>query len=85
MWSPLANPAGSSASATASLCRVALQAGIVGTWHKVSANYLPTYPDEMVFRFNNRKNQFFRDTLIKLTLSANLEYKHLTARAENAA
>jgi len=41
----------------------------------------------MCFRFNNRKNQFFfRDTLIKLILSPNLEYKELTAQqAEPAA
>jgi len=64
-----------------------LKRGIMGTWHKVSAKHLPAYLDEMVFRFNNRKNQFlFRDTLIKLILSPNLEYKHLTAqKAEPAA
>jgi hypothetical protein len=40
----------------------------------------------MCFRFNNRKNQFlFRDTLIKLILSPNLEYKHLTAKIGEAA
>lgn len=40
----------------------------------------------MVFRFNNRKNQFlFRDTLIKLILCPNLEYKELTAEVRNAA
>ncbi len=63
-----------------------LKRGIVGTWHKVSAKHLPGYLDEMVFRFNNRKNQFlFRDTLIKLILSPNLEYKDLTARVKDAA
>ena len=63
-----------------------LKRGIVGTWHKVSAKHLPAYLDEMVFRFNNRKNQFlFRDTLIKLILSPNLEYKNLTARVQDAA
>jgi len=63
-----------------------LKRGIVGTWHKVSAKHLPAYLDEMCFRFNNRKNQFlFRDTLIKLILSPNLEYKHLTAKVEDAA
>jgi transposase-like protein len=64
-----------------------LKRGIVGTWHKVSAKHLPAYLDEMCFRFNNRKNQFlFRDTLIKLILSPNLEYKELTAQqAEPAA
>jgi transposase-like protein len=63
-----------------------LKRGIVGTWHKVSAKHLPAYLDEMCFRFNNRKNQFlFRDTLIKLILSPNLEYKHLTAKVQDAA
>jgi transposase-like protein len=63
-----------------------LKRGIFGTWHKVSAKHLPAYLDEMVFRFNNRKNQFlFRDTLIKLILSPNLEYKDLTAKVQDAA
>ena len=63
-----------------------LKLGIVGTWHKVSAKHLPAYLDEMCFRFNNRKNQFlFRDTLTKLILSPNLEYKHLTAKVQDAA
>jgi transposase-like protein len=63
-----------------------LKRGIVGTWHKVSAKHLPAYLDEMCFRFNNRKNQFlFRDTLTKLILSPNLEYKHLTAKVQDAA
>src|SRR5438045_635848 len=63
-----------------------LKRGIVGTWHKVSAKHLPAYLDEMCFRFNNRKNRFlFRDTLIKLILSPNLEYKDLTAKIQDAA
>ena len=63
-----------------------LKRGIVGTWHKVSAKHLPAYLDEMCFRFNNRKNQFlFRDTLIKLILSPNLEYKDLTAKVQDEA
>ena len=58
-----------------------LKRGIVGTWHKVSAKHLPTYLDEMSFRFNNRKNPFlFRDTMLKLIGSPNLEYKELTAQ-----
>jgi transposase-like protein len=64
-----------------------LKRGIVGTWHKVDAKHLPAYLDEMCFRFNNRKNPYlFRDTIIKLIASSNLEYKELTAReAEPAA
>jgi len=63
-----------------------LKRGIVGTWHKVSAKHLPAYLDEMCFRFNNRKNAFlFRDTLLKLINSPNLEYKELTAKIADAA
>src|SRR6267142_2882 len=63
-----------------------LKRGIVGTWHKVSAKHLPAYLDEMCFRFNNRKNpSLFRDTLLKLIVAPNLEYKDLTAKVQNAA
>jgi transposase-like protein len=63
-----------------------LKRGIVGTWHKVSAKHLPAYLDEMCFRFNNRKNpSLFRDTLLKLIVSPNLEYKDLTAKVQDAA
>jgi transposase-like protein len=56
-----------------------LKRGIVGTWHKVSAKHLPAYLDEMCFRFNNRKNPYlFRDTILKLIATPNLEYKELT-------
>jgi transposase-like protein len=58
-----------------------LKRGIVGTWHKVDAKHLPAYLDEMCFRFNNRKNPYlFRDTILKLIQTPNLEYKELTAR-----
>jgi transposase-like protein len=64
-----------------------LKRGIFGTWHKVSAKHLPAYLEEMCFRFNNRKNpHLFRDAIIKLIQSPNLEYKELTAQqAEPAA
>lgn len=63
-----------------------LKRGIVGTWHKVSAKHLPAYLDEMCFRFNNRRNPFlFRDTLLKLIASQNVEYKELTAKVQDAA
>jgi transposase-like protein len=59
-----------------------LKRGIVGTWHRVSAKHLAAYLDEMTWRFNNRKNPFlFRDTMLKLIQSDNLEYKELTAKA----
>jgi transposase-like protein len=59
-----------------------LKRGIMGTWHRVSAKHLPAYLDEMTWRFNNRKNPFlFRDTMLRLIHSENLEYKRLTAAA----
>lgn len=59
-----------------------LKRGVMGTWHKVSAKHLPAYLDEMCFRFNNRKNPYlFRDTVLKLIESPNLEYKKLTSKA----
>jgi len=59
-----------------------LKRGIMGTWHGVSVKHLPAYLDEMCFRFNNRKNPYlFRDTIIKLISSPNLEHKKLTASA----
>jgi transposase-like protein len=59
-----------------------LKRGIMGTWHKISAKHLPAYLAEMTFRFNNRDNRFlFRDTLLKLIYSENLEYKDLTRAA----
>jgi len=59
-----------------------LKRGIMGTWHRVSAKHLAAYLDEMTWRFNNRKNPFlFRDTMLKLIASDNLEYKTLTRTA----
>ena len=59
---------------------------VVGSYHKVSEKHLDAYLDEFEWRFNNRKNPFlFRDTILKLITSSNLEYKKLTAKAENAA
>lgn len=40
----------------------------------------------MCFRFNNRTNPYiFRDTMLKLIDSPNLEYKQLTATVRDAA
>ncbi len=59
---------------------------IVGTWHKVSAKHLPAYLDEMCFRFNNRKSPYlFRDTILKLIASPNVEYKEVTAKIQDPA
>jgi transposase-like protein len=55
--------------------------GLRGSWHKVSAKHLQAYLEEMCFRFNNRKNPYlFRDTILKLIASPNLEYKKLTEK-----
>ncbi|HUJ31277.1 MAG TPA: IS1595 family transposase [Candidatus Acidoferrum sp.] len=56
-----------------------LKRGVLGTWHRISAKHLQAYCNEMCFRFNNRKNPYlFRDTILKLIASPNLEYKKLT-------
>jgi len=39
--------------------------GIVGTFHKVSAKYLPLYVAEFQFRYNNRLNDDIFGTAIK--------------------
>jgi transposase-like protein len=59
-----------------------LKRGIVGTWHRVSTKHLAAYLQEMTWRFNNRKNPYlFRDTMLKLIASPNVEYKDLTKAA----
>jgi transposase-like protein len=59
-----------------------LKRGIMGTWHRVSTKHLAAYLQEMTWRFNNRKNPFlFRDTILKLIASNNLEYKDLVKAA----
>jgi transposase-like protein len=55
-----------------------LKRSIVGSYHKLSVKHLNSYLDELEWRFNNRENPFlFRDTLLKLVSSENLEYKEL--------
>lgn len=57
---------------------------IVGSYHQISVKHLDRYLDEFEFRFNNRNNPYlFRDTLLRLISSSNLEYKELT-KAEAA-
>jgi hypothetical protein len=54
----------------------------MGTWHRISAKHLAAYLDEMTWRFSNRENPYlFRDTMVKLIHSENLEYKELTKAA----
>jgi len=41
--------------------------------------HLDHYLDEFEFRFNNRQNPFlFRDTLLRLLTTEQIEYKELT-------
>jgi transposase-like protein len=54
--------------------------GIVGAYHQVSVKHLSAYLDEFEWRFNNRDNpHLFRDTMLKLIGSPNLEFKKLIA------
>jgi transposase-like protein len=60
--------------------------GVRGAWHHISAKHLAAYLEEMEFRFNNRKNpSLFRDTILRLIASPNIEYKELTAKIEDVA
>ena len=57
-----------------------LKRSVTGTYHKLSVKHLDAYLDELEWRFNNRENPYlFRDTLIKLLGSKNLEYQDLIA------
>ena len=57
-----------------------LDRSIMGAFHHVSEKHLDRYLDELEWRFNNRENPYlFRDTLMKLLASGNLEYKELTS------
>ena len=57
-----------------------LKRGLGGTYVAVEPFHLFRYVDEQAFRFNNRKNPYlFRDTLLKMIESENVEYKQLTA------
>jgi len=52
---------------------------IIGSYHQISVKHLDRYLDELEFRFNNRNNPYlFRDTLLRLLQTSNLEYKELT-------
>ena len=54
--------------------------GLIGAYHQVSVKHLPAYLDEFEWRFNNRDNpHLFRDTMLKLIGSSNLEFKKLIA------
>jgi transposase-like protein len=53
---------------------------VIGSYHQISVKHLDRYLDELEFRFNNRNNPYlFRDALLRLIASPNLEYKALTS------
>lgn len=53
---------------------------VVGTFHHMSIKHLQAYLEELEWRFNNRDNPWlFRDTVQRLIVSGNVEYKELTA------
>lgn len=57
-----------------------LKRGIMGSWHKISAKHLPSYLDEMTFRFNRRKrSDLFIDTLRHMVTADPLTFEKLTA------
>ena len=57
-----------------------LKRSIMGSYHQVSVKHLNAYLDELEWRFNNRDNPWlFRDTLVRLLHSDNVEYSELTA------
>jgi transposase-like protein len=54
---------------------------IIGSFHQISVMHLPSYLDEIEWRFINRHNPFlFRDTLLVLLHSDPLPYKELIGR-----
>lgn len=58
---------------------------IVGSYHQISMKHIDRYLDEFEFRFNNRHNPYlFRDTLLRLLASSNLEYNTLTKKEKAA-
>lgn len=53
---------------------------IVGSYHQISVKHIDRYLNEFEFRVNNRENPYlFRDTLLRLLSTGNLEYKELIA------
>ncbi len=51
---------------------------IVGSFHHISEKHIDRYLDEFEHRFNNRENPYhFRDTILRMLNSENLEYKDL--------
>jgi transposase-like protein len=54
---------------------------IVGSFHQISRKHMDAYLDEFEWRFNNRENHFvFRDTLMRLLSSKQMEYRQLVRK-----
>jgi len=57
-----------------------LKRGIMGTWHRISAKHLPSYLEEMEFRFNRRnRSDLFLDTLRHMVTASVLTFERLIA------
>jgi transposase-like protein len=57
-----------------------LKRGIMGTWHKISAKHLPSYLEEVTFRFNRRKSHtLFLDVIRHMITAPVLTFERLTA------
>jgi transposase-like protein len=51
---------------------------IIGSYHHISEKHIDRYLDEFEHRFNNRENPYhFRDTILRMLNSENMEYKEL--------
>jgi transposase-like protein len=56
---------------------------IVGSYHQISAKHVNAYLDEFDWRFNGRENPYlFRDTLLRLLNSPQIEFKKLISKPE---
>lgn len=56
---------------------------IVGSYHQISAKHVDAYLDEFDWRFNGRENPYlFRDTLLRLLNSPQIEFKKLISKPE---
>src|SRR6185369_8172358 len=58
---------------------------VMGSYHQLSVKHLDRYLDEFEFRFNNRKNSYlFRDVLLNMLTTSNIEYKELIGKKNKA-
>lgn len=57
-----------------------LKRSIIGSYHHVSVKHLPSYLDEVSFKYNNRENpNIFRETLRAIVTTDPLQYRDLIA------